>query len=338
MLDSQNVFLYSGKQEYSQRALFMMGSVIMAIIIPLALLMCLLYFWCWHKPRSEGKSGFRFEDIPRAKSASRLNLRSASMGNLTDTLKSSTLRSEDSDVKPKIDSPTEEEPIISKTATTRMAPPPPLPATNVQDGDSSGIGYPESTKSDKSEKSNIKKLAELTRYDKTYRTNEPLPNAPDVEFPEKLWDLTEEDLISLTSPSDSGSNRDSTLTRPAKDIQYINKPRQKGRHNLTSDSGYSTKDNSEDPYGPRFGSQYSPIPSNYSPTYSEIYSPPLSPIPDFSGAKGYNNPGLPETPRSAPHEIKTFTLPPKRGKSQETLIDPPFDPKADTFSGKTTMV
>ncbi|XP_063384616.1 protein mesh isoform X3 [Cydia fagiglandana] len=299
-------------QEYSQRALFLTWGVIVAVILPLGLLICLFWFWCWFKPRSEGKQGFRFEDIPRSKSASRLNLRSASMGNLTDTMKSSTLRS-DSDVKPKLpDTPTEEQP-LAKANITRAAPLPPEP----QDGESSGIGYTDSSKSDsgKSDKSSLPK--KRRGYDKTYRTHEPLPNAPDVEFPEKLWDLSEEDLLSLTSPSDSGSNRDSTLTRPAKDIEYVSRPRQTGRHALASDSGYSTKDGSEDPYSPKYEGQYSPISSHYSPTYSEIYSPPISPTSDTSPRNTFNKTGLPEAPKSAPaDEIKTFTLPPKRGNQE----------------------
>ncbi|XP_050355399.1 protein mesh isoform X1 [Nymphalis io] len=322
-------------QEFSQRALFLTGGVIVAVIVPLALLICLLWFWCWYKPRTEGKEGFRFEDIPRSKSASRLNLRSASMGNITDTMKSSTLRSQDSDVKPKLpDTPTEETPIKPLSTLMRSAPPPP---SEPQDGDSSGLGYTDSNRSDSGKSDKPKKRR---AYDKTYKTNEPLPNAPDVEFPEKLWDLSEEDLLSLITPSESESNRDSTLTRPANDIKYLSKPRQTGRHALPgpSDSGYSTKDGSEDPYGTKYEGQYSPIPSQYSPTYSEIYSPPISPISDISPRNTYNNPGLPEPPKSAPPtEIKTFTMPPQRGKSVETLIDPPTS-EMPTFSSRSTMV
>ncbi|CAH0663709.1 unnamed protein product [Chilo suppressalis] len=316
-------------QEYSQRALFLTWGVILAIILPLGLLMCLLWFWCYQKPKSEGKETFSFADIPRSKSASRLNLRSASMGNITDTMNSSTLRSQDSEEKPKLpDTPVEESAPILKS--NRAAPPPPEP----QDGESSGLGYTDSNKSD-SGKSDKSSLPKKRRYDKTYRTHEPLPNAPDVEFPEKLWDLSEEDLLSLTSPSESDSNRDSTLTRPAKDIEYVSKPRQQGRHALASDSGYSTKDGSEDPYGRKYDNAYSPIPS---PTYSEIYSPAMSPTSD-SPRSTFNNPGLPEPPKSAPptDEIKTFTLPPQRGKSVETLIDPPVA-EMPTFSSRSTMV
>lgn len=249
------------------------------------------------------------------------------MGNITDTLKSSTLRSE-SDIKPKLpDTPTDETP-LQRAGVARSAPLPPEP----HDSDTSGISYPDSSKSDKS---SIKKRR---AYDKTYRTHEPLPNAPDVEFPEKLWDLSEEDLLSITSPSDSESNKDSTLTRPAKDIEYVGRPRQTGRRILASDSGYSTKDGSEDPYGGKFEGQYSPIPSAYSPTYSEIYSPPTSPTSDISPRSTFNNPGLPEAPKSAPaDQIKTFTMPPQRGKSIETLIDPPVA-EVQTMSGRSTMV
>ncbi|XP_034836554.1 protein mesh isoform X1 [Maniola hyperantus] len=322
-------------QEYSQRALFLTWGIIVAIILPLALLICLLWFWCWHKPRSEGKEGFRFADIPRSKSASRLNLRSASMGNITDTMKSSTLRSQDSDVKPRMpDTPTDESPLQpTTTLITRAAPLP--PTESMQDGDTSGIGYSDSNKSDSNKSDKAKKRR---GYDKTYRTNEPLPNAPEIEFADKPWDLSEEDLLSLTTPSETESNKDSTLTRPAKDIKYISKPRQTGRRALPNDSGYSTKEGSEDPYSPKFEGQYSPIPSQYSPTYSEIYSPPVSPVSDNSPRSTYNNTGLPEPPKSAPPtEIKTFTLPPKRGKSVETLIDPPAA-EMPTFSSRSTMV
>lgn len=253
------------------------------------------------------------------------------MGNVTDPMNTSTLRT-DSDIKPKLPvTPTEEQP-INKSFITRSAPAPPQDA--VADGDSSGLGYTDSNKSDSGKSSLSKKRR---AYDKTYRTNEPLPNAPNSEFPEKNWDLSEEDLLSLTtSPSDTESNRESTLTRPAKDIEYVSKPRQTGRHALASDSGYSTK-GSENPY--KYEGQYSPVPSQYSPTYSDIYSPPLSPTSDLSPGNTYNNPGLPEPPKSAPIDtIKTFTLPPQRGKSVETLIDPPTTTEAPTFSSRSTMV
>lgn len=258
------------------------------------------------------------------------------MGNITDTMKSSTLRSQDSDVKPKLpETPTEEMPITRSQIVTRAAP---IPPAEPQDGDSSGIGYPDSGKSDSGKSDKSSQPRKRRNYDKTYRTNEPLANVPDVEFPEKLWDLSEEDLVSITSPSDSESNRDSTLTRPAKDIEFVGRPRQTGRNALPSDSGYSTKDGSEDPYSPKYDGQYSPVPSQYSPTYSEIYSPPISPTSDLSPRNTYNNPGLPDPPKSAPiDEIKTFTLPPKRGKSIETLIDPPVA-EVPTLSSRSTMV
>ncbi|XP_053616264.1 protein mesh isoform X3 [Plodia interpunctella] len=295
-------------QEYSQRALFLTWGVIVAVILPLGLLICLLWFWCWFKPRSEGKEGFHISDIPRSKSASRLNLRSASMGNITDPMNSSTLRST-SDIKPKIpDTPTDTTP-KPQLAISRSAPAPPV---DPQDGDSSGLGYTDSNRSDSGKSSLGKKRR---AYDKTYRTKEPLRNAPNSEFPEKPFDLSEEDLLSLTTPSDTESNQGSTLTRPAKDIEYISKPRQTGRRALPpSDSGYSTK-GSEDPYVSKYDGQYSPVPSAHSPTYSEIYSPPLSPISDISPRSTYNSPGLPDPPKSAPADSKKkFTIP--RGKQE----------------------
>ncbi|XP_047508314.1 protein mesh isoform X3 [Pieris napi] len=302
-------------QEYSQQTLFLTWGIIVAIIVPLALIICLCWFWCYYKPKSEGKEGFRFENIPRSKSASRLSLRSHSMGNITDTMKSSTLHSQYSD-KPKTPGTPTEEPI--KPLIGRSAPPPP---NEPLDGETSGIGYTDSNKSDSNKSDKPSSLKKRRGYDKTYRTNEPLANAPEVEFPEKPWDLSEEDLLSITSPSDSESNRDSTLTRPAKDIEFL-KPRQTGRRLLPSESGYSTKE-SEDPYSPKYDGQISPISSHYSPTYSEIYSPPISPTSDISPRNTYNNPGLPEPPKSAPAtEIKTFTLPTSSGNqeySQRTL-------------------
>lgn len=255
------------------------------------------------------------------------------MGNITDTAKSSTLRSQDSDVKEPLPSTSSKETPLIKSTVTRAAPLPP----SAQDGDSSGLGYADSNRSDsgRSDKSGSSKKRRA--YDKIYRTNEPIPGAPDVDFPEKLWDLSEEDLLSLTSPSETESGQGSTLTRPAKDIEYISRPRQTGRHALASESGYSSKDGSEDPYSPKYTGQYSPI-ASYSPTYSDIYSPPLSPTSGNSPRNTFNNPGLPEPPKSAPiDKIKTFTLPPKKGKSVETLIDPPTS-ELPTFSSKSTMV
>lgn len=52
-------------------------------------------------------------------------------------------------------------------------------------------------------------------YDKVYRTNEPLPNKPLIEFENKVWDLDEETDTSWTaSPVDSGTMRSSILSTP----------------------------------------------------------------------------------------------------------------------------
>lgn len=79
-------------------------------------------------------------------------------------------------------------------------------------------------------------LKKSRSYDKVYRTNEPLPGKPSVDFPAKKWDLDDEDVTS----SEGSENKD---TKIAKDIQYINKTgekpgaKQMGRRSLRSTSG-----------------------------------------------------------------------------------------------------
>jgi hypothetical protein len=52
-------------------------------------------------------------------------------------------------------------------------------------------------------------------YDKVYRTREPLPGKPNVEFENKVWDLDEETESSWTpSPNNSGTFRSSILSTP----------------------------------------------------------------------------------------------------------------------------
>lgn len=83
-------------------------------------------------------------------------------------------------------------------------------------------------------------LKKSRSYDKVYRTNEPLPGKPQIDFPAKKWDLDEHDE-DVTS-SEGSDNR--TSTKLAKDISYINKnnvtgekPKQTGRRSLRSASG-----------------------------------------------------------------------------------------------------
>lgn len=51
-------------------------------------------------------------------------------------------------------------------------------------------------------------------YDKVYRTHEPLPNRPDIDFEDKEWDL--KDPISPTG-SDSGTDSIRKTGSPAKE-------------------------------------------------------------------------------------------------------------------------
>nr|XP_016998391.1 protein mesh isoform X1 [Drosophila takahashii]XP_016998393.1 protein mesh isoform X1 [Drosophila takahashii] len=79
-------------------------------------------------------------------------------------------------------------------------------------------------------------LKKSRSYDKVYRTNEPLPGKPQIDFPAKKWDLDENDE-DVTS-SEGSQNRNSS--KLARDISYINpnvvatgeKPKQLGRRSL----------------------------------------------------------------------------------------------------------
>lgn len=76
-------------------------------------------------------------------------------------------------------------------------------------------------------------LKKSRSYDKVYRTNEPLENKPDVEFPAKKWDLDDEDFTS----SDGSEFPPGVSTKRADDIQYLNRgdaQRQTGRRNVLS--------------------------------------------------------------------------------------------------------
>lgn len=87
-------------------------------------------------------------------------------------------------------------------------------------------------------------LKKSRSYDRVYRTNEPLANKPNVEFPEKKWDLDDGDG-DVTS-SEGTSSRVGSSSRVATDIQYIpsyagvpekqQPPRQIGRRQMAMDS------------------------------------------------------------------------------------------------------
>lgn len=68
-------------------------------------------------------------------------------------------------------------------------------------------------------------LKKSRSYDKVYRTNEPLDGKPNIDFPEKKWDLDDEDFM-------SSDGSEFPATKAASDIEYINRndpQRQTGR-------------------------------------------------------------------------------------------------------------
>lgn len=114
-------------------------------------------------------------------------------------------------------------------------------------------------------------LQKSESYSGVYRTHEPLKGKPNIEFPEKKWDLEEEDL-DITS-SDGGAS-ELPQGRIAKDITYIpgtnvdDQPRQFGRR------GMQPQQQTPGPQEPLS----SESPSSYSPSYehSAVQSRPPS--------------------------------------------------------------
>lgn len=105
-------------------------------------------------------------------------------------------------------------------------------------------------------------LKKSRSYDKVYRTHEPLEGKPNIEFPEKKWDLDEEDITS----SDGSEFPHGKL---AKDIDYINAnepQRQTGRRNQRPTVTTQQPIQEEAAYLPP------PVesPSSYSPTFSGL--------------------------------------------------------------------
>lgn len=115
-------------------------------------------------------------------------------------------------------------------------------------------------------------LKKSRSYEKVYRTHEPLEGKPNIEFPEKKWDLEEEDL-DVTS-SEGGA--EFPHGKVAKDINYIAtardnddvdvNERQTGRRNLQHNL-LQNKPPPIDEESYRSPPVESPI-SGYSPTYS----------------------------------------------------------------------
>lgn len=116
-------------------------------------------------------------------------------------------------------------------------------------------------------------LKKSRSYDRVYRTNEPLEGKPDVQFPEKKWDLEDGDVTS----SEGSEFKDS---KTAKDIEYIpyagDRPaRQMGRRAMGEpDLGEEQPDSPIQGYS---GIQQYPPPMLDSPPLSpESYSPTSS--------------------------------------------------------------
>lgn len=113
-------------------------------------------------------------------------------------------------------------------------------------------------------------LKKSRSYDKVYRTHEPLEGKPNAEFPEKKWDLDEEDIT-------SSEGSEFPHGKLAKDIKYIptrnidaqpeDTNRQTGRRNQQR-----TQITAQAPPLQQDDSNYLPppveSPSSYSPTYS----------------------------------------------------------------------
>lgn len=103
-------------------------------------------------------------------------------------------------------------------------------------------------------------LKKSRSYDKVYRTNEPLEGKPNIDFPEKKWDLEDEDVTS----SDG-----SEFPKIASDIEYVSQKqpeKQLGRRNERL--GFGGIEEEEQNYPPP--PLDSPSPVNYSPTYSGL--------------------------------------------------------------------
>jgi hypothetical protein len=117
--------------------------------------------------------------------------------------------------------------------------------------------------SDGSEMDGDEPLKKSRSYDKVYRTNEPLEGKPMTEFPDKKWDLDDEDVTS----SEGSEFRDSKI---ASDIEYINKtgekPSQQGRRSMKLPSSYQPIEEERGSYPPPI----SPLSGSYSPTYSGL--------------------------------------------------------------------
>lgn len=126
-------------------------------------------------------------------------------------------------------------------------------------------------------------LKKSRSYDKVYRTNEPLPGKPQIDFPAKKWDLDMQDE-DVTS-SEGSDNR--TSTKVAKDISYINqnnvahatgeKPKQTGRRSLRSASGTELDQHQEGQREPEEDDDFDEADVHTGQIHPAGYHQPLSP-------------------------------------------------------------
>lgn len=120
-------------------------------------------------------------------------------------------------------------------------------------------------------------LKKSRSYEKVYRTHEPLEGKPNIDFPEKKWDLDEEDL-DVTSSEGGG---EFPRGKVAKDINYISTVGDDG-DGQERQTGRRTQRNLLQNKPPTIDEEtYRPPPvespsSSYSPTYSFGQSPVFS--------------------------------------------------------------
>uniref|UniRef100_A0A7G3B5Y1 Uncharacterized protein n=1 Tax=Lutzomyia longipalpis TaxID=7200 RepID=A0A7G3B5Y1_LUTLO len=171
--------------------------------------------------------------------------------------------------------------------------------------------------SDGSDMDGTDTLKKSRSYDKVYRTHEPLEGKPNIEFPDKKWDLDDEDVTS----SEGSELKD---TKRAKDIQYISntgdRPRQLGRRNMHpgGDDDINTQSfppppiESPDPISPSYSPTYSGLDRNSS-FMNDQQPPPQSsatrqaPRPPSNAVRVLPGPG-PSSP-SPPDQFLTFSGP-----------------------------
>lgn len=322
----------------------MTGGIILLVMVPILLFMAIIWFCCFKKRKDKDTPAWTFDSLePRSRSNSRANLKSGSMGNLTDSYKKDPYQSPYSRQ--------ESEPYLLRQDSQPIEKSTPIEPANADiENEAKLFKSPSPENSMEPAKESTSPVYSTPKkrrsYDSTYRTHEPLEGHPNSEFPEKMFDLNEEDVLS--SGSNDGSDlTNTTITKPADDISYISgtKPKQYGRRgqNKPIDSGSKDEPLYVD-YNSKYDDQESTFSSQYSPTGSDAYSPSTSPIYGVEPPKTYFPVMMPvpEEPRTVSNpKLSTFSAPVKKGKSTDALQnqqDPLAPGELRTFSSRTTMV